>query len=431
MDASSITLNTAQGNMKEKIKVLVLSDHPYSPSGVGTQTRYMIEGLLETGEFQFLCFGGAIKHKDYKPQKFDKWGDDLIIYPVDGYGTQDTIRSVLRTEKPDLLWFMTDPRFFTWLWEMEDEIRPLVPMIYYHVWDNYPYPKYNEVWYNSTDVVVAISKVTHDIVNTVAPDVDLYRLPHAVNPDFFKSFGEEDINKLKETSGFDDGKFLIFWNNRNARRKHSGTLIFWFKEFLDRVGHDKATLLMHTEPNDPNGPNLRAIIEELGLINGEVKFSVQKVDFQQLAALYNMADVTVNISDAEGFGLATLESLSCGTPIIVNMTGGLQEQVTDGEEWFGIGIEPASKSIIGSQDIPYIYEDRINKDEFVDSLEKLYNMSKEERDVLGLKGQEYVNKNYNFQKYVAKWRHVLKETCEKHGSWDNRKNYKRWETIEV
>ena len=65
MDASSITLNTAQGNMKEKIKVLVLSDHPYSPSGVGTQTRYMIEGLLETGEFQFLCFGGAIKHKDY------------------------------------------------------------------------------------------------------------------------------------------------------------------------------------------------------------------------------------------------------------------------------------------------------------------------------------------------------------------------------
>ena len=35
----------------------------------------------------------------------------------------------------------------------------------------------------------------------------------------------------------------------------------------------------------------------------------------------------MNISDAEGFGLATLESLACETPIIVNMTGGLQEQV--------------------------------------------------------------------------------------------------------
>ena len=41
--------------------------------------------------------------------------------------------------------------------------------------------------------------------------------------------------------------------------------------------------------------------------------------------LYNSVDCTINISDAEGFGLATLESLSCGVPIIVNMTGGLQQ----------------------------------------------------------------------------------------------------------
>ena len=133
--------------MKEKLKVFVIADHPYSPSGVGTQTRYMVEGLLETGEFSFICFGGAIKHKDYSPQKYEKWGDDLVIYPVDGYGSQDAVRSVLRTEKPDILWFMTDPRFFPWLWEIEDEIRSIVPMVYYHVWDNYPYPKFNKIWY--------------------------------------------------------------------------------------------------------------------------------------------------------------------------------------------------------------------------------------------------------------------------------------------
>ena len=45
------------------------------------------------------------------------------------------------------------------------------------------------------------------------------------------------------------GKFVCFWNNRNARRKQSGTLIFWWKQFLDKVGHDKATLLMHTDIN--------------------------------------------------------------------------------------------------------------------------------------------------------------------------------------
>ena len=143
----------------KKIKLLVLSDHMFSPSGVGTQTRYMVESLLDTGDYSVRYLGGAIGHKEYVPQKTDKYGDDLIIYPVDGYGTPEIVRSILRTEKPDIVWFMTDPRFWGWLWEMEDEIRSLVPMVYYHVWDNYPYPDYNEPFYSSNDVIAAISKV--------------------------------------------------------------------------------------------------------------------------------------------------------------------------------------------------------------------------------------------------------------------------------
>jgi hypothetical protein len=65
---------------------------------------------------------------------------------------------------------MTDPRFWGWLWEMENEIRPHMPMVYYHVWDNYPYPVYNKRFYDSNDMIVSISKVTHDIVQTCLPD---------------------------------------------------------------------------------------------------------------------------------------------------------------------------------------------------------------------------------------------------------------------
>ena len=57
--------------MKKK-KVLVLSDHPLSPSGVGTQTRYMIEALLKTGRYQFVCLGGAVKHREYQMQKVQR-----------------------------------------------------------------------------------------------------------------------------------------------------------------------------------------------------------------------------------------------------------------------------------------------------------------------------------------------------------------------
>ena len=74
------------------------------------------------------------------------------------------------------------------------------------------------------------------------------------------------------------------------------------------------------------------MVDQLGFHDGEVFLSTTKMPAEHLSLLYNIADCTVNISDAEGFGLATPESLSCETPIIVNMTGGLQEQVTDGEK---------------------------------------------------------------------------------------------------
>ena len=416
----------------KKIKVLVLSDHPLSPSGVGTQTKYMIESCLKTGKFSFICLGGAMKHLDYNPVKVDPYGDDFVIIPVDGYGNHDMIRSIMKTHKPDILWFMTDPRFFGWLWEIENEIRANIPMVYYHVWDNKPYPKFNKVWYDSNDWIFTISKVTDDIVKTVAPDVKSTYLPHAVNSEVFKSHDRKKVDEfIDSTLPQVKDKFMFFWNNRNARRKQSGSLIFWFNDFLQKVGKDKACLLMHTNPKDPHGQDLSAIISELGLTNGEVIFSTEAVDSAILSMLYNRADCTINISDAEGFGLATLESLSCGTPIIVNMTGGLQEQVTDGENWFGIGIEPCSKAIIGSQDVPYIYEDRLNGEQVIAAMVEMFNKSKEERDALGLAGQAHIEKNYNFGTLSNKWPTLLEEVHKEMGSWESRSGYQRWHLMEI
>ena len=417
--------------MSEKKKIFTLADHPLTPSGVGTQSKYVIEALLKTGRYKFICFGGAIKHPEYKPMKTEEWGDDWIIYPVDGYGNQDMVRSIIRAERPDMLWFMTDPRFWPWLWAIDNEIRTHMPMVYYHVWDNKPYPYFNKPYYDSNDHIATISKVTDDIVKTVAPDVPSTYVPHAVDGRLFFKLPKSEVVKHREESGLPKDKVIFFWNNRNARRKQSGTLIFWFKEFLDKVGHDKAMLIMHTEPSDPNGQDLNAIIKSLDLGDGQVMISTQKVPPQNLNVIYNMVDCTINISDAEGFGLATLESLSTETPIIVNMTGGLQEQVTDGENWFGVGIEPASKAVIGSQDVPYIYEDRLNKDDFVNALLKIYNMTNEEREELGRMGQQHVKANYNFNDFEERWVTLVDQIIDEHGSWDNRKIYKPYCFTEI
>ena len=418
----------------KKIKVVTLSDHPLSPSGVGTQTKYVIEALLKTGKFEVVSLGGAIKHVDYKPQKTEEYGDDWRIYPVDNYGNSDMVRSIVRQEKPDIIWFMTDPRFWGWLWQIEQEIRPLAPMVYYHVWDNYPYPMYNRPYYESNDVVATISKVTSDIVQNVAPNTKEIYVPHAVDHEIFQRRGPEEVIPFR--ASFDEhhgsqGKLLFFWNNRNARRKQTGSLIHWFNDFLEIVGKDKASLVMHTDPKDQYGQDVHAILHDLDLTNGEVLLSTAKIPPDQLAMIYNIVDCTVNISDAEGFGLATLESLSCETPIIVNMTGGLQEQVTDGEKWFGIGIEPVSKAIIGSQNVPYIYEDRISKEDFVSALLKFYNYSPEARRALGVSGRDHVMKNYNFETFNKTWIDIMTEIYETNGSWEDRKNYKNYRFEEI
>ena len=204
----------------DKMKILVLADSPLAPSGVAGQTRYMIEGLLKTGKYQFVCMGGAIRHPDYTPIRVEEYGDDWIIYPVDGYGNQDQLRSFVQNFKPDIVWIMTDPRFWGWLWDIENEIRSVASLVYYHVWDNFPHPKFNRPYYLSNDLIATISKVTDDIVRTVAPEVDCVRIPHTVNTDIFEKIPQKKVQEFIDSNEAfldenGDKKFIFFWNNKS------------------------------------------------------------------------------------------------------------------------------------------------------------------------------------------------------------------------
>ena len=104
------------------------------------------------------------------------------------------------------------------------------------------------------------------------------------------------------------------------------------------------------------------------------------------------------------------------------MTGGLQEQITNGTDWFGIPIYPSSKAIIGSQSVPYIYEDRTDKQQFFSAMDKMYALGKEGRKELGLAGREHVLKNYNFEDFNQSWVETMDEIYNNKGSWENRKS---------
>jgi glycosyltransferase involved in cell wall biosynthesis len=173
------------------------------------------------------------------------------------------------------------------------------------------------------------------------------------------------------------------------------------------------------------------LIKHLEIENGQVLLSTNKVSPEELASLYRVADYTINISDAEGFGLSTLESLSCGTPIIVNMTGGLQEQVTDGRNFFGFAIEPCSKTVIGSLQVPYIYEDRISQRDFEKALTKALKNPVKKYKQMASQGRRHVLKSYNFETFEKSWVELIDKVVEERGSWDTRTGYNRWQLMEV
>jgi len=377
-----------------------------STSGVGTQARWLVHGLTSTGKYSFRCFGGAVRHDNYDTVAVNP---DFIVKPTDGFGDRNLLRQTLIQLRPDALMLFTDPRFFIWVWEMADEIRQICPITYWHLWDNDPWPDFNRVLYESTDLINCINWPTYQMVKERFPEKTNY-IPHAVPQNLYKPLSEDVVKAFKKNLVGADrlDHFLVGYVSRNARRKMPSDIVASWKMFLDELekkhGHRKATLVMHTEPLDPEGPNLYHVVETLNVQNNVV-FSKSRVVFEEMNLLYNSFDTIVNRSCNEGFGLPTLESMMCGKPIITIKTGGLTRQVEDLEtgEQFGIGLEPEVRSLVGNQLVPYIYEDLISHKTLADAFMKMYDMGPEARKELGLKAMAHAHKDYNVDDMVQKW----------------------------
>jgi glycosyltransferase involved in cell wall biosynthesis len=397
---------------QKKFKVLMLSDHPLAPSGVGVQARFLIEGLIATGKFSFRCLGGAIKHENYEVVGVSP---DFVVKPVDGFGNPDLIKSILLSERPDALLLFTDPRQFIWVWEMADEIRQICPITYWHVWDNDPYPKYNFPWYESTDLINCLAYKTYDLVKPNFPEKTNY-IPHSFPKSIYFPIPEPQLTQLrKQHLGAKADWFTVLWVNRNATRKMPADVMDAFKMFLDKLeakhGHRNATMIMHTNPNDPEGPNLLAVSELLGL-QTNVMFSPAPLQFDQMNVMHNITDTCLNVAKNEGFGLSTLISMQVGKPIIALKTGGTTRQVVDyrdGSE-HGVGIEPAKRSLVGSQMVPYIYEDFCTSEQISDGLMKLHEMTPEEKKTMEQKVLAYVDHEFSFDRMISEWARTL-EAC--------------------
>jgi len=417
---------------QDRKKILLLCDDIRMHSGIGNMGKEIVLGTAH--HFNWVNLGAALKHPE-EGKAFDLSGqvnqeigiDDSYVrlIPSTGYGNAKRIRELIAVENPDAILIFTDPRYWTWLFEIEREIRSKIPIFWLNIWDDYPAPLYNKPYYESVDVLMAISKQTKNINEIVLGDKASEKIieyvPHGINTKHYFPIKQdhEHYDKLlefrKAVLQDRDIDFVLLYNSRNIRRKNAADTILAYRIFCDNIGKEKAkkcALILHTDPVDQHGTDLKAVREAFcdpEYVN--VFFSSDKIPVAQLNLLYNIADATILLSSNEGWGLSLTESLVTATPIIANVTGGMQDQMRfeKDSKWvdftpdfpsnhngtikecgkWAIPVFPSNRSIAGSVPTPYIFDDRCTPEDAAAAIEQMYNYSKEEREQMGQAGYDW------------------------------------------
>ena len=423
----------------ERKKIMLICDDLRVHSGVATVARELV--LNTAQHFNWVNIAGAINHPE-KGKRFDLSGDtnnntgledsSVFLYPVDGYGDADLIKQLIELEKPDAIMLITDPRYFEWLFMIENEIRKTMPIIYLNIWDDLPAPLYNKAFYESCDALLAISKQTK-LINELVLDEKrgnkvIEYVPHGLNHEMYYPIEKE--NELKELEqvksqmfGGKEKDFVVFFNSRNIRRKQIPDTMLAFKIFLDTLPKEKAAkcaMIMHTEIVSDHGTDLEAVRKILFNEYPEaIHFSTNKLDNKQLNQLYNIADAQILLTSNEGWGLSLTEAILAGTVIIANVTGGMQDQMGFEDEfgnWYtpspeipsnhtgryknhgvwAFPVFPTNRSIQGSPKTPYIWDDRCNAEDAAVQIGKVYALDRETRKELGKTGRHWAINDVGF-----------------------------------
>ena len=460
---------------EQRKNILLLTDDIRLQSGVANVGKEIV--IHTSHKYNWYNVGGAIQHPELG-KIFDISEDvngiagiedsSVMVQPYNGYGDPTLIRQLIKEQNIDAIFLITDPRYFEWLFQIENEIRKKTPIIYLNIWDDYPAPMYNKAYYESCDLLMGISKQTVNINKLVLGDKIATKIidyvPHGMNSEVFYPIKEnsEDAEKMEEIKkrlfGGKESKFTLFFNSRNIRRKSIPDTMLAWKYFVDQLPQDEADscyFVLHTDLVSEAGTDLKAVRDYLfGSDYKNIIISSEKVPATTLNAFYNIADAQILLSSAEGWGLALTEAMLTGTPIIGNVTGGMQDQMRFEDEngdWFtpsadvpsnhtgkykkhgkwAFPVFPNNRSLVGSPRTPYIWDDRCRPEDATEQIMKLYNMSHSERKEAGLEGLEWATGDeagFTSGKMAKKVENNIDKLF---ATWTPRKNYELINTNQV
>jgi len=382
-------------------RLLWLSDGPGLTTGYSTISRKILNYLADKGwECHFLSHTGV--HQTYMPGVELEDGETFKFH-VHGSGRQpycqDIIQSAIQKIKPDVFGILLDT-FMCYPWILNLDFAPAKSIFYYPSDGGGGLPLECHNVLRKMDKHVAMSMFAQNQAKTLY-NLDSDYIPHAVEPEVYRPLTQEEKLALKKKWGL-QGKFVIGTVARNQGRKMLDRTVHMFKKVAEHI--PEAILLLHSDKNDPAGYfNFDEVIHRHGLQNRVVFTGTSHMkgfDYKQMNEVYNLMDIFFLGTSGEGFGVPTIEAMSCEIPVLVTDYTTTEEIVIRNDAGEGIKLDA---EILGSWNVNRGVMD------IEDAADKVIKLYKDPtlREKYGKNGRKAVLKEYNWEAVAEQWHKLL------------------------
>lgn len=385
------------------MRILWHSNSPWSHGGYGTQTNAMLWRLQALGHtLACSCFFGL----QGGPLTFN--GIPFLPVGRNQYGN-DTLANDAAWWKADIVITLMDVwvlamdvtskfRWCPWMPVDHDPAPPIVREVLKTAWQPIAYSQWG--WNRLREA-----------------DFDPLYVPHGIDTEIFKPGGREATRARLKINPDTFVAGIVAANVGTPSRKAFDEQFRAFAIFHKR--HPDSLLYLHTLMDPPDSEDLWRMLEDSGIPEGAFKIidqyqyarALTKGD--DMANVYAMLDVLMNVSHGEGFGLPIVEAQACGTPVIVGNWTSMPELV--GAGWVvedGMKFRTAQMS----------YQWMPTVEGIVEALEKAYNARG--RQKFRDQARNFAVKNYDADLVVKKyWKPALELIEERINATNHRKPY--------
>lgn len=195
-----------------------------------------------------------------------------------------------------------------------------------HGIEAWPRPSWlNRITLEDADLVLCVSRYTRACIlgwARIAPERVLV-LPNTVS----ESFTPGEASALRAAWQLEGKRVLLTVGRMDSSERYKGhDRVIAAIPYLVASGHDIVYVVLG---GGDDVARLKVFAENQGIAE-RVRF-MGSAKLPTLIAAYRMADVFVMPSTGEGFGIAFLEAMACGTPALGLAVAGARDALADGE----------------------------------------------------------------------------------------------------